>query len=46
MERTMGWYEERIEKFLKNDVDFININLYSNQTKWEITDELIKKNKM
>ena len=35
-----------IEKIKKNDVDFININLYSNQTKWGIIDELIKKNKM
>ena len=47
------WDEEKwgemnitIEKILKNDENFININLYSKETKWGIIDELIKKNKM
>ena len=47
------WDEEKcgeiniaIEKILKNDEHFININLYSKETKWGIIDELIKKNKM
>ena len=35
-----------IEKLKKNDENFININLFSNETKWGIIDELIKKNKM
>ena len=47
------WDEEKwgemnitIEKILKNDENFININLYSKETKWGIIDELIKKIKM
>ena len=47
------WDEEKwgemnitIEKILKNYENFININLYSKETKWGIIDELIKKNKM
>ena len=38
-----GNMKNLIEKILKNDVDFTNINLYSNQTKWAIIDKLIKK---
>ena len=45
------WQEERgdmntvIEKLKRTDKNFININLYSDSTKWGIIDELIKKNK-
>ena len=35
-----------IEKLKRNYENFININLYSDSTKWGIIDELIKKNKM
>ena len=45
-EEQWGDMNTAMEKLKKNDENFININLFSNETKWGIIDELIKKNKM